>query len=141
MPEMYTPMQHINSNLKLRKLAMLVSDGRYSGVTYGAAIGHATPEALNGGGIGLLETGDIVRVQLRQRRIDLLDPTLFAAGQAKPWQADLARIRQSLGLERRERMLERRRQIAASNRLLRVTDASRGVVPLAVAEEATQSYP
>jgi dihydroxyacid dehydratase/phosphogluconate dehydratase len=140
MPEMYTPMQHINSNVRLRKLAVLISDGRYSGVTYGAAIGHVTPEAMNGGGIGLLETGDIVRIHLGQRRIDLLDPDLFEAGQAKPWQADLAELRHSLGLERRERMLKRRRQIAATNRLLRVTDASQGVVPLVVAEEATQAY-
>ncbi len=39
MPEMFTPMQHINANRKLKRLATLVSDGRYSGVTYGAAVG------------------------------------------------------------------------------------------------------
>ena len=51
MPEMFTAMQHINSNHKLKRLAVLISDGRYSGVTYGAAIGHVTPEAWNGGGL------------------------------------------------------------------------------------------
>ena len=59
MPEMFTPMQHINANRALRKLAALISDGRYSGTTCGAAIGHVTPEAINGGCIGLLETGDL----------------------------------------------------------------------------------
>ena len=39
MPEMFTPMQHINANRSLRAIATLVSDGRYSGVSYGAAMG------------------------------------------------------------------------------------------------------
>ena len=42
MPEMFTPMQHINANRRLKKLAMIITDGRYSGVSYGAAIGHVT---------------------------------------------------------------------------------------------------
>lgn len=50
MPEMFTPMQHINANRQLKRLATLISDGRYSGVTYGAAIGHMTPEAIRGEG-------------------------------------------------------------------------------------------
>jgi dihydroxy-acid dehydratase len=74
MPEMFTPMQHINANRALHKLAALISDGRYSGVTYSAAIGHVTPEALRGSGIGFLETGDLLRLQLTDRRVDLLDP-------------------------------------------------------------------
>ncbi|KJE26933.1 dehydratase family protein [Geobacillus kaustophilus] len=49
MPEMFTPMQHINANRQLKRIATLISDGRYSGVTYGAAIGHMTPEAIRGG--------------------------------------------------------------------------------------------
>ena len=35
MPEMFTSMQHINANRQLKRLATLISDGRYSGVTYG----------------------------------------------------------------------------------------------------------
>jgi dihydroxy-acid dehydratase len=140
MPEMFTPMQHINSNRDLRKLTVLLSDGRFSGVTYGAAIGHVTPEALKGGAIGLLETGDLLHVQLSERRVDLVDPEAFAVGRLAPWEVDLGQLRQRLGAERRERMLERRRAIAATNRLRDVTDASRGVVPLMVAEGATRSY-
>jgi dihydroxy-acid dehydratase len=140
MPEMFTPMQHINANQELRRLVTLISDGRYSGVSYGAAIGHVTPEALKGGSIGLLETGDLLHIQLGGHRIDLLDPTAFVAGRPLPWTVDLSDLRRALGDERCRRMVERRRQIAATNRLQGVTDASRGVVPLAVAEEATSRY-
>ncbi len=140
MPEMFTSMQHINANRELRKLTVLISDGRYSGTSYGAAVGHVTPEAMNGGAIGLLETGDLLHLQLKDRRIDLLDPQAFAAGQVRRWDADLHALRRDLGNERHQRILERRRQVAATNRMHDVTDAGRGVVPLVVAEEATQMY-
>jgi dihydroxyacid dehydratase/phosphogluconate dehydratase len=136
MPEMFTPMQHINANRELRKLTALISDGRFSGTSYGAAIGHVTPEALTGGGIGLLQTGDLLHIQLSGRRVDLLDPGAFVSGRLVPWDVDLAEARRDLGVERRERMLERQRQVSAINRLRDVTDASRGVVPLIVAAQA-----
>jgi dihydroxy-acid dehydratase len=134
MPEMFTPMQHINANRALRKLTALISDGRFSGTSYGAAIGHVTPEAFNGGAIGLLRTGDLLHIQLAGRRVDLLDPDVFASGRLVPWEIDLD-ARRDLGIERRTRMLERQRRICANNRLRAVTDASRGVVPLVVAEQ------
>jgi dihydroxyacid dehydratase/phosphogluconate dehydratase len=130
----------------------LISDGRYSGVTYGAAIGHVTPEALNGGGIGLLQTGDLLHLQLSKRRIDLIDPQVFLGrftGRLAPhrtvrhivsWEVDLHGLRSELGAARRQRILERRRRVAATNRLHDVTDASKGVVPLMIAEEAVQEY-
>jgi dihydroxyacid dehydratase/phosphogluconate dehydratase len=118
----------------------LISDGRYSGTSYGAAVGHVTPEALNGGLIGLLETGDLLHVQLAGRRIDLLDPEPFIAGRLVPWTADLRKLRRDLGAERLQRIQERRRRVAATNRMHDVTDASRGVVPLVVAQEATRAY-
>ena len=140
MPEMFTPMQHINANRELRKLIVLISDGRFSGVTYGAAVGHVTPEALNGGLIGLLETGDLLHIQLTNRRIDLINPDAFVVNCLEPWDADLRHLRRVLGAERRQRILERQRQLAATNRMHDVTDASKGVVPLVVAEEATGAY-
>ena len=136
MPEMFTSMQHINTNRELRKLTALISDGRFSGTSYGAAIGHVTPEALAGGGIGLLQTGDLLHIQLSGRRVDLLDLGAFVSGRLVPWDIDLANARCDLGVERRERMLERQRQICAINYLRDVTDAGRGVVPLIVAAQA-----
>jgi dihydroxy-acid dehydratase len=146
MPEMFTPMQHINANRELRKVSALISDGRYSGTSYGAAIGHVTPEAMCGGQIGLLETGDLLHIDLSHRRVDLLDAEAFAAGQPPSssanaaFAASLADARHSLGVERCWRIQERRLQIAAPNRMLDVTDASRGVVPRIIAEEATRAY-
>jgi dihydroxyacid dehydratase/phosphogluconate dehydratase len=140
MPEMFTPMQHINANRELRRLVTLISDGRYSGVTYGAAIGHVTPEAVKGGGILYLRTGDIVHLALRDRRIDLLDLASLRSGRLAPYPNDLATERADLGRERTARILERRRLIAASNRLTTVTDAAHGIVPLDIAQEATRRY-
>ncbi len=140
MPEMYTPMQHINANRALRRLAVLLSDGRYSGVTYGAAIGHVTPEAFAGGGIGFLKTGDLLHLRLTRRRVDLLDPAAFVAGRLVRWQVNLAEARRSLGEARYRRMRRRQAQIAATNRLHDVTDAAHGVVPRLVMEQATQTY-
>jgi dihydroxy-acid dehydratase len=140
MPEMFTPMQHINANQVLRRLAVLVSDGRFSGVTYGAAIGHVTPEAFEGGGIGLLDTGDLLHLRLSERRIDLLDPDAFESGRLVSWDVQLDHYRAGLATRRRRAIEERRRRIAATNRMGAVTDASRGVVPLIVAEEALQPY-
>jgi dihydroxy-acid dehydratase len=72
--------------------------------------------------------------------VDLIDPDAFAAGRLVRWEADLSELRRDLGVQRQERLRERQRQIAATNRLRDVTDASRGVVPLAVAEEATLAF-
>ena len=51
-PEMFYPSEYLNRDPVLRHVAALVTDGRYSGATYGPCIGHASPEALEGGAIG-----------------------------------------------------------------------------------------
>jgi dihydroxyacid dehydratase/phosphogluconate dehydratase len=139
MPEMFTPMQHINANRTLKRLVTLISDGRYSGVSYGAAIGHVTPEASEGGGILYLRTGDLLHLRLRQRGIDLLDAEALAySGEIKGYERSLSEERSILGEERRARICARQRMIAPTNRLSGHTDAAHGVVPLAVAEEARE---
>jgi len=50
----------------------LVTDGRFSGGTRGAAIGHVSPEAAEGGPIGLVEEGDLIAIDLVEGRVDLL---------------------------------------------------------------------
>jgi len=140
MPEMFTPMQHINAHRQLRRLTTLISDGRYSGVTFGAAVGHATPEAFRGGEILYLQDGDLLHLQFRRKRIDLLDADAFAAGRTAPYAGRLSEERPALGAERLARLKARQRWVAASNRLGGCTDASHGVVPKAVAEEATLAW-
>jgi dihydroxy-acid dehydratase len=50
----------------------LITDGRLSGTIRGAAIGHVSPEAAEGGPIGLLRDGDPIRIDIPQRKLDLL---------------------------------------------------------------------
>lgn len=141
MPEMFTPMQHINANRVMKKLATIISDGRYSGVTYGAAIGHMTPEAYEGGGVGLLQTGDMVHLQLRKRRIDFVQLDKLLQGEiVHSFEEELKQQRASLAAERKQRMKVRQKMVAASNRMYGHTDAANGVVPLAVVEDAVHDY-
>jgi dihydroxyacid dehydratase/phosphogluconate dehydratase len=136
MPEMFTPMQHINANRHVKAIATLISDGRYSGVSYGAAIGHMTPEAYRGGGLLYLQEGDLLLLRFRSKHIELLDPTEFANGNVVLYQGVLAVDRADLGAERKAAMKQRQRLVAATNRFIGCTDASEGVVPLAVKEDA-----
>ncbi len=140
MPEMFTPMQHINANRHLKKLAMIVTDGRYSGVSYGAAIGHVTPEACLRGGILYLQTGDLIQSNLRQRELLLIDRELLAVGGAiEPYRRKLEEERRQLGEVRLRRINARRRVIVPTNRMRDVTDAAHGVVPRAVAESVASA--
>ena len=49
----------------------LMTDGRFSGATHGPMVGHVTPEAAVGGPIGLLQEGDIITLDIPQRRLDV----------------------------------------------------------------------
>ncbi|MFH1744017.1 MAG: dihydroxy-acid dehydratase [bacterium] len=134
MPEMFTPMHHVNSSSILRRMAMIVSDGRYSGVTYGAAVGHVCPEAYDRGPIAALQTGDLLWVRLRKKRIDVLDRSGFREGHRRTaplsWHRKLER--QRLIGRRQKHMAQRRMLIAPLNRMDDVTDAAHGVVPESV---------
>jgi dihydroxyacid dehydratase/phosphogluconate dehydratase len=141
MPEMFTPMQHVNANRHLKKLAMILTDGRYSGVSYGAAIGHITPEANRGGGILYLQTGDLIQSNLRARNISLIDrEALRENNEVVAHAGNLADERGELGAERLRRINHRLLDIAPTNRMRDVTDAARGVTPNAVAECALQTF-
>jgi dihydroxy-acid dehydratase len=140
MPEMFTPMQHINANRYLKKIATLISDGRYSGVTYGAAIGHMTPEAYEDGGILYLQTGDLLYLNLRNREIQFLNEMALRLG-AIEFKFDHIRLeRKELANKRLSQMKERQRHVAAGNRMIAHTDAAHGVVPIAVWDEAELDY-
>ncbi|MFP3918398.1 dihydroxy-acid dehydratase [Lysinibacillus telephonicus] len=142
MPEMFTPMQHINANRILKRICTIISDGRYSGVTYGAAIGHMTPESMEGGGIGYLKTGDILHLQLRNKRIDLVNSNELVNGSNLIYVEDLKleKDRQELYQDRLSKIKQRQKLVAAVNRMVGHTDASRGVVPIQVFEEAELFY-
>ncbi len=56
----------------LGKDVLLITDGRFSGGTTGLCVGHVAPEAVDGGPIGLVRTGDRIRIDLAARSLDLL---------------------------------------------------------------------
>ena len=139
MPEMFTPMQHINANRTLRALAVLISDGRYSGVSYGAAVGHVTPEAAEGGKIIRLMTGDLLHLRFRAKRMELLDPIRVATGDTTP-STRVLDDRAPLEAERLVRLRMRQKRVAATNRMTNCTDASMGVVPQVVWDECEAEF-
>ena len=70
MQEMLYPTSYIKSK-GLGKSCALFTDGRFSGGSSGLVIGHASPEAAEGGAIGLVEEGDIIEIDIPQRRMHL----------------------------------------------------------------------
>jgi dihydroxy-acid dehydratase len=74
MQEMLYPTSYLKSK-NLGKACALITDGRFSGGTSGLCIGHISPEAAEGGAIALIEDGDRIRIDIPNRRLDLLiDP-------------------------------------------------------------------
>jgi dihydroxy-acid dehydratase len=71
MQEMLSPTSYI-VGMGLGDKVALVTDGRFSGGTAGACIGHVSPEAAEGGPIGLLKEGDRLRIDFPNRRMDIL---------------------------------------------------------------------
>jgi dihydroxy-acid dehydratase len=70
MQEMLYPTSYLKS-MGLGKECALLTDGRFSGGTSGLSIGHASPEAADGGAIGLVEEGDRIEIDIPNRRIHL----------------------------------------------------------------------
>jgi len=82
MREMLSPTAAI-AGIGLDKEVALITDGRFSGASRGASIGHVTPEAAVGGPIGIVQEGDLIRVDIPGKSLDLLiDP--------KEWQRRMA---------------------------------------------------
>ncbi|WP_343208578.1 dihydroxy-acid dehydratase [Anaerolentibacter hominis] len=71
MREMLNPTSAIMGS-GLGECVALITDGRFSGATRGAAIGHVSPEAASGGTIGLIEEGDPIEINIPDHRISLL---------------------------------------------------------------------
>jgi dihydroxy-acid dehydratase len=57
--------------MKLDKTVALITDGRFSGASRGASIGHVSPEAADGGNIGLIEEGDIIEINIPNASINV----------------------------------------------------------------------
>ena len=87
MQEMLAPTSYI-IGAGLGESVALITDGRFSGATHGACVGHVSPEAAEGGLIGLLKDGDEITIDIPKRTIDakLTKKEIAArAKAAKPW--------------------------------------------------------
>lgn len=71
MQEMLHPTAFLKGS-GLGKKCALITDGRFSGGSSGLSIGHISPEAANGGAIGLVENGDQILIDVRERKLELL---------------------------------------------------------------------
>lgn len=72
MPEMFYTTEAIASDEELGASIALLTDGRFSGASKGPAVGHISPEAAQGGPIALVEEGDLIRLDIPGRRLDLV---------------------------------------------------------------------
>ena len=70
MREMLNPTSAL-AGMKLDKTVALITDGRFSGASRGASIGHVAPEAASGGPIGLIEEGDIITINIPDAQINV----------------------------------------------------------------------
>jgi len=92
MREMLTPTSAI-AGMGLDKEVALITDGRFSGATRGASIGHVSPEAAAGGIIALVEEGDLIRIDIPSLRLDLLVEDRILEERKSKWQEPEARIK------------------------------------------------
>ena len=86
MPEMLKPTSLI-MGAGLGKTVALITDGRFSGGTHGFVVGHVTPEAQEGGLIGLVKTGDKISISAEDNSITLLVSEEEIAKRKSEWKA------------------------------------------------------
>ena len=84
MQEMLSPTSSI-IGMGLGKDVALITDGRFSGGTQGAAIGHVSPEAASGGPIGLVKEGDRIEIDIPKKKLSLLVSKEELAKRRKTW--------------------------------------------------------
>ncbi len=92
MPEMLTPTSAIKG-IGLDRSVALITDGRFSGATSGASIGHVSPEAANGGPIALVRDGDRIAIDIDAGSIELLVDAEELATRRAAWTAPEPRVK------------------------------------------------
>ena len=72
MPEMFYTSEAISSDQELGRSIALITDGRFSGASTGPVIGHCSPEAADGGPIALVEEGDLIEIDVMERKLNIV---------------------------------------------------------------------
>jgi dihydroxy-acid dehydratase len=91
MPEMLSPTAAL-AGMGMDKDVALITDGRFSGATRGAAIGHVSPEAASGGLIGLVKEGDRIEIDIDANRLELAVGEEELAKRRAAWKAPAPKI-------------------------------------------------
>jgi dihydroxy-acid dehydratase len=91
MPEMLKPTSAIMGT-GLGKSVALITDGRFSGGTHGFVVGHITPEAFEGGLIGLVEENDTIEIDIQNNKINLLVDEQTIAKRKAAWKQPALRV-------------------------------------------------
>ena len=91
MREMLNPTSAI-AGMGLGSSVALITDGRFSGASRGASIGHVSPEAAVGGPIALVQEGDIIRVNIPENKLDMLVPEDELAARRAAWKPQLKEV-------------------------------------------------
>lgn len=84
MREMLSPTSAL-AGMGLDKSVALITDGRFSGASRGASIGHVSPEAAAGGVIGLVEEGDLISIDIPNNKLELLVDEATLAKRRETW--------------------------------------------------------
>ncbi len=92
MREMLNPTSAL-AGMKLDKTVALITDGRFSGASRGASIGHVSPEAADGGNIALIQEGDIIEINIPEASINVLVDDNVLAERRKSYTAPAPNVK------------------------------------------------
>jgi len=94
MQEMLAPTANI-MGMGLGEKVALITDGRFSGGTHGSCIGHVSPEAAAGGPIGLLQPGDIISIDIPNKKLEVELSADELQRRKSQWQAPAIKVTSS----------------------------------------------
>lgn len=72
MPEMFYPTEALALSPELCGTTALITDGRFSGASRGPCVGYVSPEAMEGGPIAIVRDGDLIEIDIPDRRLDIV---------------------------------------------------------------------
>ena len=93
MQEMLAPTSYIKARPELANTVALITDGRFSGGTAGACIGHVSPEAARGGAIALIQSGDVIELDIPGRKLNVKVSDAELAKRRGQWKAPPPRFK------------------------------------------------
>lgn len=91
MREMLSPTSAL-AGMKLDKAVALITDGRFSGASRGASIGHVCPEAADGGSIAVIEEGDLIQIDIPARKLNVGISDEELQARLQKWEAPAPRV-------------------------------------------------